>query len=77
MNAARNTPAEQPQPYSKVFELNLTMPTGAMIYDELGVATATLSSEGLDPRDLDRDGMITVLDASFQASLQISSEIIV
>lgn len=59
--AARNQPATAPQPTNKDFSLNIGNVTGAILDDSLGVAT--LFGTQTDARDLDGDGMITVLDA--------------
>jgi hypothetical protein len=68
--AARNTPANPPQPEIKNFSIQLSNVNGAEFSDPLGLAN--FSSAGLDPRDLDGDGMITVLDARKLSILIIS-----
>ncbi len=68
--AGRNTSARIPQPNQKTFFLNLGDITGATLLDNQG--TGILLSDGLDPRDLDGDGLITVLDARILAVLMRS-----
>jgi len=68
--AGRNTSARSPQPNQKTFFLNLGDITGATLLDNQG--TGILLSDGLDPRDLDGDGLITVLDARILAVLMRS-----
>jgi Calx-beta domain len=58
--AARNRPANAPQPSESAFTLKLTDASGALLDDPFGIGI--LLYAGLDPRDLDGDGRITVLD---------------
>jgi hypothetical protein len=65
--AARNQTAAPPEPTAKSFYLNLFNPVNAAVADAQGLGT--LLSDGRDPRDLDGDGIITVLDARILALL--------
>jgi PKD repeat protein len=59
--AGRNTPANPAYSPSKTFFLNLSKAKRANILDNQGLGT--LLSDGLDPRDLDGNGRITLRDA--------------
>jgi hypothetical protein len=61
VNAARNTKANPPKLVRKSFFLDLSNPQKATLADNQGVGLIELQE--LDPRDLDGDGQITILDA--------------
>ena len=69
---ARNTPANPPQTNNQFFSLKLKNISGANFQDDLGLGTliGTIS----DPRDVDGDGRITVLDARQLVNLGLEGE---